>query len=116
MTPNFAEAHVSLGWAGFTYDLDWPAAGKHFERAVVLNPAYPVAHSFYSLYLGALRTVGEEGLTEAKRALDLDPVSPAVLHYVVVQLYMARQFDEAIEQCRKTMELWIRALPQHTEY
>jgi TolB-like protein/Tfp pilus assembly protein PilF len=101
---NLAEAHVSLGWAGFTYDLDWPAAGKHFERAVVLNPAYPVAHSFYSLYLGALGR-SEEGLTEAKRALDLDPVSPAILHYVVVQLYLARRFDEAIEQCRKTLEL-----------
>jgi TolB-like protein/Tfp pilus assembly protein PilF len=101
---NLAEAHVSLGWAGFTYDLDWPAAGKHLERAVVLNPAYPVAHSFYSLYLGALGR-SEEGLTEAKRALDLDPVSPAILHYVVVQLYLARRFDEAIEQCRKTLEL-----------
>src|SRR6266849_6279556 len=101
---NLAEAHVSLGWAGFTYDLDWPAAGKHFERAVVLNPAYPLAHSYYSLYLGALGR-SEEGLTEAKRALDLDPVSPAILHYVVVQLYLARRFDEAIEECRKTLEL-----------
>ena len=101
---NLAEAHVSLGWAGFTYDLDWPAAGKHFERAIVLNPAYPLAHSYYSLYLGALGRA-EEGLTEAKRALDLDPVSPAINHYVVVQLYLARRFDEAIEQCRKTLEL-----------
>jgi len=101
---NLAEAHVSLGWAGFTYDLDWPAAGKHFERAIVLNPAYPLAHSYYSLYLGALGRP-EEGLTEAKRALDLDPVSPAINHYVVVQLYLARRFDEAIEQCRKTLEL-----------
>jgi tetratricopeptide (TPR) repeat protein len=42
---NLAEAHISLGWAGFTYDLDWPAAGKHLERATVLNPAYPLAHS-----------------------------------------------------------------------
>src|SRR5260221_7288794 len=109
---NLAEAHVSLGWAGFTYDLDWPAAGKHFERAVVLNPAYPLAHSYYSLYLGALGR-SEEGLTEAKRALDLDPVSPAILHYVVVQLYLARRFDEAIEQCRKTLELDPGFTPAH---
>ena len=109
---NLAEAHVSLGWAGFTYDLDWPAAGKHLERAVVLNPAYPVAHSFYSLYLGALGR-SEEGLTEAKRALDLDPVSPAIVHYVGVQLYMARRFDEAIEQCRKALELDPSFTPAH---
>jgi len=109
---NLAEAHVSLGWAGFTYDLDWPAAGKHFERAIVLNPAYPLAHSYYSLYLGALGRP-EEGLTEAKRALDLDPVSPAINHYVVVQLYLARRFDEAIEQCRKTLELDPSFTPVH---
>jgi len=109
---NLAEAHVSLGWAGFTYDLDWPAAGKHFDRAIVLNPAYPLAHSYYSLYLGALGRP-EEGLTEAKRALDLDPVSPAINHYVVVQLYLARRFDEAIEQCRKTLELDPSFTPVH---
>jgi DNA-binding winged helix-turn-helix (wHTH) protein/tetratricopeptide (TPR) repeat protein len=109
---TLAEAHVSLGWAGFTYDLDWPAAGKHLERAIVLNPAYPLAHSYYSLYLGALGRP-EEGLTEAKRALDLDPVSPAINHYVVVQLYLARRFDEAIEQCRKTLELDPSFTPAH---
>jgi TolB-like protein/DNA-binding winged helix-turn-helix (wHTH) protein/Tfp pilus assembly protein PilF len=109
---NLAEAHVSLGWAAFTYDLDWPAAGKHLERAVVLNPAYPLAHSYYSLYLRALGR-SEEGLTEAKRALDLDPVSPAIVHYMAVQLYLARRFDEAIEQCRKTLELDPTFTPVH---
>jgi eukaryotic-like serine/threonine-protein kinase len=109
---NLAEAHASLGWAAFTYDLDWPAAGKHLERALVLNPASPLAHSYYSLYLGALGR-SEEGLAEAKRALDLDPVSPAILNYVVVQLYMARRFDEAIDQCRKTLELDPSFTPAH---
>ncbi len=109
---NLAEAHASLGWAGFTYDRDWPAAGRHLERAIVLNPAYPLAHSYYSLYLGALGR-SEEGLTEAKRALDLDPVSPAIVHYMVVQLYVARRFDEAIEQCRKTLELDPSFTPVH---
>jgi tetratricopeptide (TPR) repeat protein len=50
---------------------------------------------------------------EAKRAQDLDPVSPAILHYVVVQLYLARRFDEAIEQCRKTLELDPSFAPAH---
>lgn len=109
---NLAEPHVSLGWAAFTYDRDWPAAGKHLERAVGLNPAYPLAHSYYSLYLRALGR-SEEGLMEAKRAQDLDPVSPAILHYVVVQLYLARRFDEAIEQCRKTLELDPSFAPAH---
>ena len=42
---DLAEAHVSLGYISFTYDGDWPAAGKHFEQALALNPAYTRAHT-----------------------------------------------------------------------
>src|ERR1700736_5167572 len=102
---NLAEAHVSLGWVSFTYDWDWPAAEKHFERALALNPTSPAAHHWWhSIYLGALGR-SDEALAEAKRALDLDPVSPVINHNVAEQLYRARQFDRAIEQCRKTLEM-----------
>ena len=46
---------------------------------MTLNPAYSEIHTFYPLYLGALGR-SEEALVVAKRALDLDPVSPAVHH------------------------------------
>jgi TolB-like protein/Flp pilus assembly protein TadD len=102
---NLAEAHVALGWVSFTYDWDWPAAEKHFERALALNPSSPAAHhQWYSIYLGALGR-SDDALAEAKRALDLDPVSPVINHSVAEQLYLARRFDEAIEQCRKTLEM-----------
>ena len=101
---RLAEAHVSLGFFSFQYDRDWAAAGKHFERALALNPAYPIGHVFYSLYLGALGR-SEEALAEAKRARDLDPAFPGMDHYVAVQLYLARQFDQAIEQCRKAQDM-----------
>jgi tetratricopeptide (TPR) repeat protein len=41
----------------------------------------------------------------AKSALDLDPASPAVSHNLAVQFYLARQFDQAIEQCQSTIEM-----------
>ena len=41
----------------------------------------------------------------AKRALDLDPASPAVSHSLAVQLYLARKFDRAIEQAHETLEM-----------
>jgi adenylate cyclase len=102
---NLAEAHVALGWVSLTYDWDWPAAEKHFERALALNPASRAAYyPWYSIYLGGLGRSGE-ALAEAKRALDLDPVSPVMNHNLAEQLYYARRFDEAIEQCRKTLEM-----------
>jgi serine/threonine protein kinase/Tfp pilus assembly protein PilF len=102
---NLVEAHVALGWVSSTYDWDWPAADKHFERALVLNPASRATYyPWYSLYLGG-RGRSDEAVAEAKRALDLDPVSPVMNHNLAEQLYYARRFDEAIEQCRKTLEM-----------
>jgi TolB-like protein/Tfp pilus assembly protein PilF len=99
-----AEAHVSLGYISFTYDGDWPAAGKHFEQALSLNPAYTRGHTFYPFYLSSIGR-SEEALEVAKGALDLDPASPAVSHSLAVQLYLARKFDRAIEQAHDTLEM-----------
>ena len=99
-----AEPHVSLAYASFTYDRDWPAAGKHFERAKVLNPAYVMGHAFYPLYLSS-RGRSEESLSVAKRALELDPANAAVSHVLAVQLYLARFFDQSVQQCEQTLEL-----------
>ena len=101
---SLGEAHVSLGYVSYMYDWDWPAAGKHFEQALALNPAYSRAHTFYPFYLSSLGR-SEEALAVAERSLDLDPASPAVNHSLAVQFYFARQFDQAIEQAHKTLEL-----------
>jgi len=101
---RLGEAHVSLGYVSYMYDWDWPAAGKHFEQALTLNPAYSRAHTFYPFYLSSLGR-SEEALAVAKHSLDLDPASPAVSHSLAVQLYLARQFDNAIAQVHKTLEL-----------
>jgi len=101
---DLAEAHVSLGYVSFTYDGDWPAAGKHFEQALALNPAYSRAHTFYPFYLSSLGR-SEEALEVARRALDFDPAPPALSHSLAVQLYFARQFDQAIDQAHNTLEM-----------
>ncbi len=101
---NRAEAHVSLAYASFTYDRDWAAAGRHFERARALNPAYVLGHAFYPLYLSS-RGRSEESISVAKRALELDPAAAAVSHVLAVQLYLARFFDRAVQQCQQTLEL-----------
>jgi len=104
MDGHSAEAHVSLGYISYSYDWDWAAAGKHFDRALALNPVYTRAHSFYPLYL--ISSGQPQGaLAAAKGALALDPASPALSHYVALQLYFTRQFDQAIEQCHKTLEI-----------
>ncbi|MEJ2009922.1 MAG: tetratricopeptide repeat protein, partial [Acidobacteriota bacterium] len=46
-----------------------------------------------------------EAVAEARRAVELDPLSPAINFVLGVWLYFVRQYDEAIEQIRKTIEL-----------
>jgi eukaryotic-like serine/threonine-protein kinase len=101
---RLAEAHVAMGLVNLWYDWDWAAAGKHFERAIELNPAYPLAHFEHANYFAALGRT-DEALAENKRTLELDPMTPLFNSGMASQLYFARRFDEAIEQDRKTLEL-----------
>jgi adenylate cyclase len=59
---------------------------------------------FYPLYLSALGR-HDESISVARRALERDPVSPLASHMLSVQLYLARQFDRAVQQCHQTLEI-----------
>jgi TolB-like protein/Flp pilus assembly protein TadD len=101
---NLAEGQASLGYINTFYDWDWPAAENHLRRAIELNPAYPPAHYFLSIYLACMRR-SQEAVAEAKRAVELDPLS-ALMNFSLQQvLYYAGHLDQAIEQGRKTLEL-----------
>jgi TolB-like protein/Tfp pilus assembly protein PilF len=109
---HLAEPHVSLGYVSFTYDGDWSAAGKHFEQALDLNPAYTGAHTFYAFYLSSLGR-SEEALAVAKRAVDRDPASPAVSHSLAcsftLQGNLIRRLSRLITRWR-----WMRVLQFRT--
>jgi eukaryotic-like serine/threonine-protein kinase len=101
---QLGEAHVSLGYVSYTYDFDWTEARDHFARALALNPGYTRTHSFYPLYLSSLGR-SHEAIAIAGNALELDPASPGSSHNLAVQLYLGKQYDRAIDQSRKTLEL-----------
>ncbi len=101
---HLAEAHASLGFVRFLYERDWGAAEGEFQRAISLNPGYPIGHQFYADYLKAMGRF-DEALAEMRTALELDPVSMAVNTGVGHVLYLARDFDGAIDQYRKALEI-----------
>ena len=101
---HLAEPQVSLAYASFTYDRDWTAAARHFDQALAINPSSVLNHAFYPLYLSASGRL-EAAIAVAKRALERDPVSPIASHMYTVQLYLARQFDRAVQQCHQTLEM-----------
>jgi tetratricopeptide (TPR) repeat protein len=101
--PSSAEAHASLAWATMLYDHNFALAEKEFERSIELNPRYATGHQWFGLYL-ALMGRYEEGYTELKRATRLDP-HPIVNQSLGFVFFFAGQYDQAIEQFEKALEL-----------
>ena len=70
---SLGEAHASLGLVIGEADLDVDASDREFRRALELNPNYPSAHHWYSINLAQQGRI--EGLAEARRAMQLEPLS-----------------------------------------
>jgi serine/threonine protein kinase/Flp pilus assembly protein TadD len=99
-----AEAHASLGRIKMNYDWDWPGAEKEFRLAIQIDPNYPTAHQWYSVYLTYLGR-HTDAIAEAQQAYALDPVSLATSRELAGVYYRARRYDDAIAQCQKMLDL-----------
>ena len=110
---TLVEAHTTLARVLFVYDWDWPAAEKEFKRAIELNPRYAPAHQWYGGYLSAIGRFREAD-AEKKRALELEPLSLIVNFEVGLAFHYSRNYDQAIDQFQKTLELDANFPPPHT--
>src|SRR6516165_1329164 len=102
---NLAEAHTALAMVLCINDLDMARSISEYQRGIALNPNCATAHHWYGnsplLALGRF----DEAITEGKRAIELDPLSPINNADLGQNLYIARRYDEAIAQLRKTLEI-----------
>jgi len=101
---NLAEAHKSLACVEMILNWNWAAAEREFKRAIELNPSYTPAHIWYAHYLAAMGR-SDESVAEAKRSLELDPLSEFTMDFGEWAFYLNRHYDLATEQSRKTLEL-----------
>jgi TolB-like protein/Tfp pilus assembly protein PilF len=102
---TLAEAHVTMGNVREDYDWNWSESDKEYRRAIELNPNYSDAHRYYSSYLGVVRGRHSEAIGHARQAVQLDPLSLAANINLANAFFIARQYDDAIEQLRRTLEL-----------
>jgi serine/threonine protein kinase/tetratricopeptide (TPR) repeat protein len=101
---SVAEAHTSFAFARMFFEWDWAGAEGEYRRAIELNPNYATAYQWYGRLLSALGR-HSESIANLQMALALDPLSLSINTGVGVSFYMARRFEEAIEQYRKTLEM-----------
>jgi tetratricopeptide (TPR) repeat protein len=88
------------------YEDDRTRAGEEFERALELNPSYVLGRCWYGLfYLQWARGELEQGVTEARRALDLDPMNSYPAMILGCCYCTAGRLEEAVETCRRAIQL-----------
>ncbi len=101
---SLAEGHTALATVKAN-KWDWPEAEREFKRAIELNPNYANAHYFYAFFYLTPMGRHEESIREMKRALELDPLSLIMNSNLARAYFLARQYDQAIAQERKTLEI-----------
>jgi eukaryotic-like serine/threonine-protein kinase len=98
------EAHTSLALIQLSAYWNWAAAENEFLRAIELDPTYAPAHLYYSWLLVLAGRHWEAGVA-AKRAQDIDPLSPLVNSGVAWMHYNCREYDRAMEDAQKSLEV-----------
>jgi len=101
---KLAEAHASLALITENHDRDWQTAEKEFRKAIELDPNYATGHHWYAEYLGYQGRF-DEALAESERARQLDPLSLIIAADNGAILYLARQYDRAIQQFRAVLAM-----------
>ena len=101
---TLAEAHASLGLLAMNFDWDWTQAEREFKRAIELNQNYATAHQWYGEFLADMGRP-DEGISEIRRARELDPLSLIINSDVAKVYLLTRHYDEAVAQFKRTLEL-----------
>ena len=111
---RLAESHVALGNVKKLYEWDWAGAEACYRTALELNPQCAGAHQEYAALLAAFGR-HREALEEIRRAHEMDPLSLVINNDLAWTLYMARDFQGALEQAWRTLAMEAKFAPaQHT--
>ncbi|HJQ22389.1 MAG TPA: winged helix-turn-helix domain-containing protein [Blastocatellia bacterium] len=98
------EAHIAMGALKFFGEWDRHAAEAEIIRAIELNPNNALAHDVYAIILGA-GGQADRSIEEARRAQELDPLSPYMNTDFGMAYYYARRLDEALNRLNGALEI-----------
>jgi TolB-like protein/DNA-binding winged helix-turn-helix (wHTH) protein len=102
---NLAEAHSAIGQTHiFFAPYDFAVGDRELRRAIELSPNLTTAHEFLR---NSLQEQGrlDEGLDEALKARELDPLSPTIARNVAFSYLLRREYPRSLEHYQQTREL-----------
>lgn len=101
---DLPDVYSALGFIDLMYDWNWAEAERHLTTAIALNPSNAQAHSALAgLFISQGRK--DEGVAEALRAVQLDPLSLELSFDVESWFFEARRWDLLDAQAKKDMEI-----------
>jgi serine/threonine-protein kinase len=101
---TLAEADTAMAGVMLRFDWDWTGAERELRHALELNPNSADAHDWFGLYYMTL-SMHDQAVAEAELAHRLDPASYPMYSDFLNTLVVARQYDRAIGECRRAVEL-----------
>jgi adenylate cyclase len=104
LDPNLAETQTALAIVRFWNQGEWSVAEECFKQAIKLNPNYVTAHEHYALFLACRRRI-DEAITQARWALQLDPLSPLNTLHIAAAYWLIHRYDLMLEQARRLFDL-----------
>jgi serine/threonine protein kinase len=101
LDPELAEGYCSLAMGLLLWERDYAGADRAFRRCLELNPQYTQGRYWHAVFnLQWLQGRMAEGVAEARRAFEEDPLSAYAASLVGVAYATTGQTAEGIEACR----------------
>ncbi len=97
-------AHASLAQVQLFYDWNLAEAEASFKRAIAIEPDYETAYHWYAIML-AVEGRFPAAIDQIKLAKAIDPVSPIIFNDAGLIYYYAGEYDLALEECKKALDL-----------
>jgi TolB-like protein/tRNA A-37 threonylcarbamoyl transferase component Bud32/Flp pilus assembly protein TadD len=110
---SLAEGWMARGFARFALEWNWREADADFQRALARNPNSVDALTMYSDYLSH-RGRHAEAISTARKAAERARLSTDASRQLAYAYYMAHQFEDAIQELRRTISIDAGFGPAHT--
>jgi adenylate cyclase len=99
-----AEGYVAKGSVYFFRDWNWNKAYEYLKKGVELNPGLSDAHQLLGYYY-VINGKKAETVRIMEEALQKDPLSPLLNNFLADAYLVNEQYDHAIRQANKLLEL-----------
>ncbi len=105
LDPDLADGYTARGFLRTTTRTDWEGSRLDFDRALNLNPGAAELHRLYAQTVLAVMGRLPEAVEEARRASEIDPLSPRAWSTLGHMYYSSGQLEAARTALEKSLQI-----------